>query len=68
MYDKFVSSFLKETQWTYMRELYEVSELTQASGFLQISACIDNVKRILIYLKILTEITMGIGMLKIVHI
>ena len=21
MYDKFVSSFLKETQWTYMREL-----------------------------------------------
>ena len=68
MYDKFVSSFLKETQWTYMRELYEVSELTQASGFLQISASIDNVKRILIYLKILTEITMGIGMLKIVHI
>ena len=51
MYDKFVSSFLKETQWTYMRELYEVSELTQASGFLQISASIDNVKRILIYLK-----------------
>ena len=36
MYDKFVSSFLKETQWTYIRELYEVSELTQASGFLHL--------------------------------
>ena len=35
MYDKFVSSFLKETQWTYMRELYEVSAPTQAIGFLQ---------------------------------
>ncbi|CAH3018509.1 unnamed protein product [Porites evermanni] len=51
MYDKFVSSFLRETQWTYMRELYEVSAPTQASGFFQISASIDNVKRILIYLK-----------------
>ena len=33
MYDRFVSSFLKETQWTYMREMYEVSAPTQASGF-----------------------------------
>ena len=51
MYDKFVSSFLKETQWTYMRELYEVSAPTQAIVFFQISASIANVKRILIYLK-----------------
>ena len=34
-----------------MRELYEVSAPTQASGFFQISASIDNFKRILIYLK-----------------
>ena len=33
MYDEFVSSFLKETQWTYMRELYEVSAPTQAIVF-----------------------------------
>ena len=51
MYDKFVNSFLKETQWTYMRELYEVSAPTQAIVFFQISASIDNVKRILVYLK-----------------
>ena len=51
MYDRFISSFLKETQGTYMREMYEVSAPTAASGFIQISASIDNVKRILIYLK-----------------
>ena len=51
LYDKFVTSFLKETQWTYMREMYEVSAPTRASGFLQISASINNVKHIFIYLK-----------------
>ena len=30
MYDKFVSSFLKETQWTYTSEMYEVSGPTTA--------------------------------------
>ena len=68
MYDKFVSSFLKETQWTYMKKLYEVSAPTTASGFFQISVSIDNVKHILIYFKNLTEITMAIGMLKVFHI
>ena len=34
-----------------MRELYEVSAPTTASGFFQISASIDNVKHILIYLR-----------------
>ena len=33
MYDKFVSSFLKETQWKYMREMYNVSAPTNTSGF-----------------------------------
>ena len=33
MYGKFVSSFLKETQWTYTSEMYEVSGPTTASGF-----------------------------------
>ena len=51
IYDRFVSSFLKETQWTYMKELYEVSASTTVGGFFQISASIDNVKHILIYLK-----------------
>ena len=51
MYDRFISSFLKETQGTYMKEMYEVSAPTTASGFFQISASMDNVERILIYLK-----------------
>ena len=51
MYDKFVSSFLKETQWKYLREMYNVSAPTQTSGFFQISSSIDNVKHIFVYLK-----------------
>lgn len=33
IYDRFVGSFLKETQWTYMGEMHEVSAPTTASGF-----------------------------------
>ena len=33
VYDKFVSSFLKETQWKYLREMYNVSAPTNTSGF-----------------------------------
>ena len=51
MYDKFVSSFLKETKWKYMREMYNVSAPTNTSGFFQISSSIDNVKYIFVYLK-----------------
>ena len=51
MYDKFVSSFLKEIQWKYMREMYNVSAPTNTSGFFQISSSIDNVKHIFVYLK-----------------
>ena len=51
MYDKFVSSFLKETQWKYMREMYNVSAPTNTSGFFQIFSSIDNVKHIFVYLK-----------------
>ena len=51
MYDKFVSSFLKETEWKYMREMYNVSAQINTSGFFQISSSIDNVKHIFVYLK-----------------
>ena len=51
MYDKFVNSFLKQTSWKYMREMYNVSAPTNTSGFFQISSSIDNVKHIFIYLK-----------------
>ena len=51
MYGKFVSSFLKETQWTYTSEMYEVSGPTTASGFFQIPASIDDVNHSFVYLK-----------------
>ena len=51
MYGKFVSSFLKETQWTYTSEMYEVSGPTKASGFFQIPASIDDVNHSFVYLK-----------------
>ena len=51
LYDKFVSSFLKETQWTYLGEMYESSAPTQSSEFFQISSSIDSAKHIFIYLK-----------------
>ena len=63
-YNIFVSSFLEETQWTYMREMYEVSAFTTASGFFQISASIDNVKHIFVYLKNVTEMQTEADVLK----
>ena len=38
VYSNFVSSFMKESKWKYLRELYEVSQPTQTSGYFQISA------------------------------
>ena len=51
MYNKFVESFLKEKQWKYQKEMYNVSAPTTTSGFFQISSSIDNVKHIFVYLK-----------------
>ena len=51
LYDKFVTSFLKETQWKYLREMYQRSGPERSSGYYQISASIDNVKHIFVWLK-----------------
>ena len=51
LYDNFVSSFLKETKWSYLRLMYQMSALSQASGFYQISASVDNVNHIFVYLQ-----------------
>ena len=45
MYDKFVSSFLKETERKYTREMYEISPPVRNS------AAIDNVRHVFVYLK-----------------
>ena len=49
LYDKFVSSFMKETKWTYLREMYASSASARESRFFQSS--IDNIKRVLVYLQ-----------------
>ena len=51
MYDKFVSSFLSASSWTYKREMYNASAITRDSGFFQISSSIDNVKHVFVYLQ-----------------
>ena len=51
MYNKYVSSFLKQKRWKYLRELYTESNPTKSSGFFRISSSIDNLKHIFVYLK-----------------
>ena len=51
LYYKFVSSFVKETKWTYAREMYESSAPVRGSGFFQISSSIDKIKHVFVYLK-----------------
>ena len=52
LYSKFVSDFLKPTEWTYMKDLYNQSAPTQdIQNMYQISPAIDNVKHVFIYLK-----------------
>ena len=50
LYSKFVSDFMEESKWKYLRELYEVSPPTRTSSYFQISASIDNVKHVFVYL------------------
>ena len=51
LYEEFTESFLTEKSWTYKRELYQVSGERQSSGYFQISASIDNVEAVFVYLQ-----------------
>ena len=52
LFGRFVSSFLKESTWTYLREMYNFSTTPrQTSGFFQISSSIDNVQHVFVYLQ-----------------
>ena len=51
IYNKFVESFLTKASWKYNREMYSASGPLQHSGYFQISASIDNVKAIFVYLQ-----------------
>ena len=43
--------YQKPTKWTYLREMYQRSDLTNSSGDFRISASIDKVKYVFVYLQ-----------------
>ena len=45
-YDQYVSSFIKQKRWKYLREMYTESAPTRSSGCFRISSSIGNVKHI----------------------
>ena len=48
---KFVSDFQKPSKWKYLREMYEHSSPTRNSGDFRISASIDKVRHVFVYLQ-----------------
>ena len=48
---KFVSDFQKPSKWKYLREMYQRSDLTNTSGDFRISASIDKVRYVFVYLQ-----------------
>ena len=48
---KFVSEFKKPSKWKYRREMYQHSSPTRNSGDFRISASIDKVRHIFVYLQ-----------------
>ena len=48
---KFVSDFQKPSKWKYLREMYQHSSPTRKSGDFRISASIDKVRHVFVYLQ-----------------
>ena len=48
---KFISDFQKPSKWKYLREMYQHSDTTRNSGDFRISASIDRVRHVFIYLQ-----------------
>ena len=48
---KFVSDFQKPSKWKYLREMYQHSDVTRNSGDFRISASIDKVRHVFVYLQ-----------------
>ena len=48
---KYVSDFQKPSKWKYLREMYQHSSPNRNSGDLRISASIDNVRQVFVYLQ-----------------
>ena len=48
---KFISDFQKPSKWKYLREMYQHSDTTRNSGDFRISASIDRVRHVFVYLQ-----------------
>ena len=48
---KFISEFQNPSKWKYLREMYQHSDTTRNSGDFRISASIDKVRHVFIYLQ-----------------
>ena len=48
---KFISDFQNPSKWKYLREMYQHSDTTRNSGDFRISASIDKVRHVFIYLQ-----------------
>ena len=48
---KFISDFQKPSKWKYLREMYQHSDVTRNSGDFRISASIDRVRHVFVYLQ-----------------
>ena len=55
---KFISDFQKPSKWKYLREMYQHSDTTRNSGDFRISASIDRVRHVFVYLQRLKNNTM----------
>ena len=56
---KFISDYQKPSKWKYLREIYQFSDTTKNSGDFRISASIDRVRHVFIYLQRLKNNNMG---------
>ena len=55
---KFISDFQKPSKWKYLREMYQHSDVKRNSGDFRISASIDKVRHVFVYLQRLKNNTM----------
>ena len=51
MMTKFIKDFQKPSKWKYLREMYQHSDVTRNSGDFRISASIDKVRYVFVYLQ-----------------
>ena len=56
---KFISDYQKPSQWKYLREMYQHSDVTGNSGDFRVSASIDRVRHVFVYLRRLKNNNMG---------